>query len=450
MLGVITRRCDYHVSINLILQVKLSKVLNFMNRSLYSVLLYLISPLILLYLTFRAFKSKDYRGRWGERFGIKRLAKTDLLVHSVSMGETLAAVPLIKQIQARHPQLSISITTTSPTGSAEVTRAFGDSVQHCYLPFDLACCVRRFVKQLSPKCCIIMETELWPNLIHYLKQADAQVLLANARLSAKSAASYRKNHKLTQPMLKLLDGIAAQSEQAAERFIELGVSAERVAVCGSLKFDINIDVERVNTAKALRQQWLAADKPVWAAGSVHPGEFSILIQAHKQLLQTYPNALMVMVPRHPEQFDTAAAAIKNSGLTLVRRSTGEPVLADTQVILGDTMGELLTFYGAADQALVGGSLIVHGGHNPLEPAAMGLPVMMGPNYRDFNEISELLQSAGGLTVVDDAAALAAHLIELFANSEAYNQASLAAKEVVAQNRGSLAKQLKMVEAFIHG
>ncbi|MCK8046352.1 lipid IV(A) 3-deoxy-D-manno-octulosonic acid transferase [Shewanella sp. 1CM18E] len=419
-----------------------------MNRSLYSIALYLISPLLLVYLAVRAFKSPDYRGRWSERFGLKKLKQTDIFVHSVSMGETLAAVPLIKQLQQLHPQLSITITTTSPTGSAEVKKAFADTVQHCYLPFDLAWCARRFVKQVAPQYSIIMETELWPNLIHYLKKADAKVLLANARLSEKSANSYQKNHKLTQPMLQQLDIIAAQSVQAAERFIALGVAHERVSVCGSLKFDINIDQQRIDSATLLRQQWHAQARPVWVAGSVHPGEFDALITAHKQLLSQYPKALMVMVPRHPEQFDNAAEAIKNAGLVVARRSQQTAVSTETQVVLGDTMGELLTFYGAADQAFVGGSLIVHGGHNPLEPAAMGLPVMMGPNYRDFIEISELLQSAGGLTVVDDADALAANLIALFANSEAYEQASNSAKSVVAQNRGSLAKQLAVVESMM--
>ncbi|MCL1140497.1 lipid IV(A) 3-deoxy-D-manno-octulosonic acid transferase [Shewanella pneumatophori] len=419
-----------------------------MNRSLYSIALYLISPLLLVYLAVRAFKSPDYRGRWSERFGLKKLTQTDILVHSVSMGETLAAVPLIKQLQQLYPELSITITTTSPTGSAEVKKAFADTVQHCYLPFDLAWCARRFVKQVAPKYSIIMETELWPNLIHYLKKADAKVLLANARLSEKSANSYQKNHKLTQPMLQQLDIIAAQSVQAAERFIALGVAPERVSVCGSLKFDINIDQQRIDAATLLRQQWHAQERPVWVAGSVHPGEFDALITAHKQLLGQYPKVLMVMVPRHPEQFDNAAEAIQNAGLVVARRSQQTAVSTETQVVLGDTMGELLTFYGAADQAFVGGSLIVHGGHNPLEPAAMGLPVMMGPNYRDFIEISELLQSAGGLTVVDNADALATNLIALFANSAAYEQASIAAKSVVAQNRGSLAKQLAVVESMI--
>ncbi|MGS0826100.1 lipid IV(A) 3-deoxy-D-manno-octulosonic acid transferase [Shewanella sp. 0m-8] len=419
-----------------------------MNRSLYSIALYLISPLLLVYLAVRAFKSKDYRGRWAERFGFKKLNRTDLLVHSVSMGETLAAIPLIKQIQQQHPKLTITITTTSPTGSAEVTRAFGDSVQHCYLPFDLAWCAKRFVKQVAPKYCIIMETELWPNLIHYLKLSGANVLLANARLSQKSAESYQKYHKLTAPMLKQLDAIAAQSQQAAERFIALGVASDKVTVCGSLKFDISIDKQRIDSAKSLREQWLATNKPVWVAGSVHPGEFEALIQAHKQLLACDPDALMVMVPRHPEQFDAAAQAIKSAGLTLARRSISDPVLGSTQVLLGDTMGELLTFYGAADQAFVGGSIIVHGGHNPLEPAAMGLPVMMGPHYRDFNEITELLEAAGGLKVVASSEALAQNLIHLFEDKTAYSQASEAAKDVVAQNRGSLQKQMAMVEAFI--
>lgn len=419
-----------------------------MNRSLYSALLYLISPLLMVYLIVRGFKSPDYRRRWGERFGIKRLQQTDLLLHCVSMGETLAAIPLIKQIQAAYPNLSITVTTTSPTGSAEVLRAFAGQVQHCYLPFDLAWCSKRFVQQVTPKNCIIMETELWPNLIHYLKQSGAKVLLANARLSQKSADAYHKRPSLNLPMLQSLDAIAAQSDQAAARFIKLGVAEEKITVCGSLKFDLNVEQTRIDAAQVMRGSWQALQRPIWVAGSVHPGEFEIMLQAHQRVLQQYPTALMVLVPRHPEQFDAAVAVVKAAGMLVARRSINDEVTAQTQVVVGDTMGELLTLYAAADQAFVGGTLIENGGHNPLEPAAVGLPVFVGPHHWDFKEITALLQEEGALQIINSSDALAQGLISMFNDKQAYQIASEAGKQVMLQNRGALAKQFALVDLML--
>ncbi|WP_299796936.1 lipid IV(A) 3-deoxy-D-manno-octulosonic acid transferase [uncultured Shewanella sp.] len=419
-----------------------------MNRFLYSILLYLLSPLLVLYLAVRAIKSSDYRGRWGERFGFTPLNRSDLLIHSVSMGETLAAVPLIRAIQQAHPQLTITVTTTSPTGSAEVKKAFGDSVQHSYLPFDLPWCVRRFLKQVSPQCCIIMETELWPNLIHYASRSGVKLLLANARLSEKSANQYQKRITLSQPMLQSLDSIAAQSQQAAERFIALGVDAGRVEVCGSLKFDLSVADEKREQAKALRQQWRPATSPVWIAGSIHPGEFDAILAAHRELLSVSPDALLIMVPRHPEKFEAAASKLSEADFTFARRSLKEDVNEDIQVLLGDTMGELLTFYGAADQAFVGGTIVENGGHNPLEPAALGLPVFVGPHHWDFAEITELLNESGALKVVSSAEELGTALVHNFKDRAAYQLASEAGLRVVDANKGALQKQFSLANRLI--
>lgn len=419
-----------------------------MNRFLYSTILYLLSPLLVVYLAFRAIKSPDYRGRWGERFGLTRLNSTDLLVHSVSMGETLAAIPLIRLIMQSHPELSITVTTTSPTGSAEVRKAFGDSVQHCYLPFDLPWCVRRFLRQVSPKSCIIMETELWPNLVALAAKRGVRLMLANARLSAKSAAQYAKRPKLSRPMLQRLDVIAVQTQVEAQRFIELGVSQDRVTVCGSLKFDLSITPERLANAKQLRQAWGRETSPIWVAGSVHPGEFDAMLTAHRQLLAQWPDALLIIAPRHPEQFSAVAEVVASQGFESVRRSGNFPVTATTQVLVGDTMGELLTFYGAADQAFVGGTLITNGGHNPLEPVAMGVPVMVGPNHWDFAQITQMLADAGGLRVVASADELAANLIEYFAKPELRLQAVNAGLAVVEANRGALQRQYLLAQSLI--
>lgn len=419
-----------------------------MNRFFYSTILYLLSPLLIVYLAFRAIKSPDYLGRWGERFGLTRLKSTDLLIHSVSMGETLAAIPLIRLIQQSHPELNITVTSSSPTGSAEVRKAFGDSVQHCYLPFDLAWCVDRFLSQLSPKWCIIMETELWPNLIAIAAKRGVRLMLANARLSAKSAAQYAKYPKLSQPMLQRLDIIAVQTQVEAQRFIKLGVSSDRITVCGSLKFDLSITPERLANAKLLRQTWGREIAPIWVAGSVHPGEFDAMLTAHRRLLARWPAALLIIAPRHPEQFNAVAQVVAEQGFVSVRRSENQPVTAKTQVLVGDTMGELLTFYGAADQAFVGGTLIESGGHNPLEPAAMGVPVLVGPNHRDFAQITQMLVDADGLRIVGSAQELAINLIQYFENPSQRQQAANAGLAVVAANRGALQRQFVLVQSLL--
>ncbi|MCL1075566.1 lipid IV(A) 3-deoxy-D-manno-octulosonic acid transferase [Shewanella dokdonensis] len=421
-----------------------------MNLRYYSILLYLLTPLLLLYLVFRALKSADYRSRWGERFGLSKLNHSDILIHCVSMGETLAALPMIRLLQQQRPDLSITVTSTSPTGSREVIKALGHSVQHQYLPFDLPWCIRRFLKQLQPQLVIIMETELWPNLLHQAKQQGAQLLLANARLSAKSAANYHQWPKLSRPMLQLLDRIAVQTATEAQRFIDLGVMPSQVQVCGNLKFDLQLDENKIAAAKQQRQQWGRQASPVWVAGSVHPGEFATMLDCHKTLLQQWPQALLIMVPRHPEQFDNAAEAIQRSGLRFVRRSQKGAITSDTQVLLADTMGELLTLYGCADTAFVGGTLIPNGGHNPLEPAALGLPVLEGPNHRDFKEISGLLVDAGAMQIVADAAQLAAAIQGLWSDTAHWQQASRASLAVVAANKGALVRQSTLVLQLLAG
>ncbi|WP_350432112.1 lipid IV(A) 3-deoxy-D-manno-octulosonic acid transferase [Shewanella sp. H8] len=419
-----------------------------MNRIVYSFFLYLMFPLVILYLAFRAIKSVDYRHRWSERFGFTKLMPTDVLIHCVSMGETLAAIPLIKQLMTAHPDDTFTITTTSPTGSAEVLKAFGDTVQHCYLPFDFSYAIKGFLRQIQPKVCIIMETELWPNLVYFAARQQVTLILANARLSQKSANKYAKKRRLAVPMLNKLNLITVQTQREAERFIDLGVEAQRIHVCGSVKFDLTIDPIKKQQAIALRAEWHRVNSPIWVAGSVHPGEFEAILTAHKQLLSHFPDALLIMAPRHPEQFNLAAITVTQSGLTLARRSMNDEVNAKTQVLLGDTMGELVMLYGAADQAFIGGTLINNGGHNPLEPAAMGLPVYVGPNHWDFAEITQLLADAGALTCISSADELAQELQNKFTDNNMYQSASTAALAVVEQNRGALLKQFTLINKLI--
>ncbi|MGB0893121.1 MAG: lipid IV(A) 3-deoxy-D-manno-octulosonic acid transferase [Parashewanella sp.] len=419
-----------------------------MNRFWYSILLYFLSPLLLIYLAIRAFKSADYRGRWAERFGLTKLTATPLLFHTASMGETLAAIPLIKSIMERHPQLAITITTTSPTGSAEVIKAFGDKVQHCYLPFDLSFSVKRFLNQVKPQCCVILETELWPNLLHFCYRKSIDIVLANARLSEKSALKYQQWPQLIKPMLNQLSQVSVQTEVERKRFIELGLPAEKLHVFGSLKYDISISSGVINEGLRLRANWERKNHPVWVAGSVHPTEFDSIILAHRSLLKHYPEALLIMVPRHPEQFNVAADKIKVAELTMARRSLGQSVNLSTQVLLGDTMGELRQFYAIADQAFIGGSFNQTGGQNPLEPAAVGLALMMGNSFENFEDICQQLIKVEALTIVEDGDALAQALRSNIDSQQQMQHKQQAAKQLIEENRGSVQRQVALLEKLL--
>ncbi|RLV60798.1 3-deoxy-D-manno-octulosonic acid transferase [Parashewanella curva] len=417
-----------------------------MNRFWYSVLLYLSSPLLISYLAVRAIKSRDYRSRWSERFGWYKVQPSDVLFHTASMGETQAAIPLIQSIIDSYPEHRVTVTTTSPTGSALVKKAFGDKVQHCYLPMDFACATKRFVKQLAPKLVVILETELWPNLVHYTQKQGAKVLLANARLSASSFSKYQKYPSLTGPMLKALDYIGVQTADEQQRFIQLGIDASKTEVTGSLKFDLQISDAIIEEGHRLRSQWQRDPAPIWVAASIHPGEFDAVLEAHQQVLKQHPNAVLIMVPRHPEQFDVAAKSIATFKMTLARRSQQQQVNSDTQVLLGDTMGEMLKFLACGDQAFIGGSFIEHGGQNPLEAAAMGLAVLMGESRYNFTDICQMLVQVNGLTTVNSSRTLAESLLENINDEEELKKRQQAAKQCVAANRGAVLKHQAIIQA----
>ena len=419
-----------------------------MNRFWYSVILYLAFPLLIIYLAIRAIKSPDYRGRWRERFGLMALHKTDVLIHTASMGETIAALPLIRKILASNPDIKVTVTTTSPTGSAEVIKAFGSQVQHTYLPVDIAFCVKRFLRQLQPQKIIILETELWPNLLHFAEKSKIKVMLANARLSEKSAQKYQKWPKLTADIMNSIDCVAVQTEAERERFISLGLAAEKIQVTGSLKFDVAIKASLFEKGQGLRNSWDKDNAPVWIAASAHPGEFEAILTAHQLLLQKHSNALLIMVPRHPEKFDEAAKVIAQHNLVMSRRSLNEVVNAQTQVLLGDTMGELVMFCTAADQAFIGGSLIEHGGQNPLEAAAVGLGLIMGDSRYNFTDICQLLSDVKAMTACDDGTSLAAALTDGFDNTELLKHKQQQAKAVVEANKGAVDKQFSLFTQLI--
>ncbi len=416
-----------------------------MNRTLYTLLFHLALPLLALRLYLRARKAPAYGRRIDERFAIKlpTMRKGGIWVHAVSVGESIAAAPMVRALLKAYPELPITLTCMTPTGSERIGALFADEprVQHCYLPYDLPWAAGRFLDHVQPRLGVIMETELWPNHIHQCARRGIPVALANARLSERSARGYGRFARLTRPMLAEMSLIAAQTEVEAQRFLALGARAACVQVTGSIKFDLKIDEQLVPRAQALRQQWAATSRPVWIAASTHDGEDALILQAHQQLLQVHGDALLILVPRHPERFD-AVHAICSQQFATVRRSTGLPVLAQTQVLLGDTMGELLFLYALADMAFVGGSLVPTGGHNPLEPAGLALPVLMGPHVFNFLEISAMLREAGALQQVDDAQGLAGAVQRLVELPQDARRMGEAGRAVMRANQGALQRLLK--------
>ena len=417
-------------------------------RHLYSALFYLATPLILARLAWSGRRNRGYWRRWPERFGYAPGTPKPggIWVHAVSVGEVIAALPLVERLQAAHPDLAVTVTTMTPTGSERVRAALGDRVHHRYLPYDLPGAVGRFLDDVRPRLGLLMETELWPNLVAGCAARDVPLVLANARLSAGSAAGYRRIGGLVRPLLGALGAIGAQAEADARRFVDLGADPARVSVTGSIKFDLAIDDATRDAGLALREE-LGPDRPCWIAASTHEGEDEIALTAHAEVSARFPGAVLVLVPRHPERFVRVASLCASRGFAVARRSRGEPG-GEATVYLGDTMGELLALYAAADVAFVGGSLVPTGGHNPLEPAALGLPVITGPHLHNFARIAGLLEEAGALTTVADAGGLASRVVELLESPELAAACGTAGREVVARNRGALERLLGLVEELL--
>ena len=417
-------------------------------RLLYTFILYISLPLVILRLYWRSLKNPDYRSRIGERFGrvSTPAIKNSLWLHTVSVGETQAAEPLVKQLQARYPNLPIVITTTTPTGSDRVKKLFGESVTHVYFPYDLPFAIKGFLDATHPKLLVMMETEVWPNLLAICEQHAIPTILANARLSERSARGYARLGPFTRKTFDRIGLVAAQSPADAERFLGLGVRSDRVRVTGSIKFDIRVPALLKEQAEALRRTW--DDRPVWVAASTREGEDEQILDAHRQVVEQLPQALLVIVPRHPERFDKVALLCQREGFKFVRRSTGEPCSLGAGVFLGDTMGELTLFLAAADVAFVGGSLVPTGGHNVLEPAALGLPVIFGPHMFNFAMASSMLLTEGAAVEVTSSTTLAGVVSNWLSDASARAQYGENGLAVVEANRGALDRLFDIIQEFI--
>ncbi|RTZ60501.1 MAG: 3-deoxy-D-manno-octulosonic acid transferase, partial [Gammaproteobacteria bacterium] len=386
-------------------------------RQLYTLLFYAMLPAIFVRMAFRGFRNAGYWHRWGERLGFApRLAddaKAPLIwVHAVSVGEVRAARPLVEALMQRWPGRRVLVTTMTPTGSEQVELLLGERVAHCYVPYDTPGAVKRFLQRTDPQIAIIMETELWPNLFKACAERGIPVFCANVRLSERSLRGYLKFRQLIKETVQWVTVFAAQSRQDARRVRQLGAPADRVHVTGSIKFEMDLAPSLQEMAQIQRHQW-GNDRPAWVAASTREGEEKLILQAFSQLKEKHPDLLLVLAPRHPERFAAVARLCQKQGWEIARRSDGPGFLSpDVDIYIGDTMGELQLLYAASDVAFVGGSLVKTGGHNMLEPCAVGVPVVFGPHTFNFREISQFVEERGAGIRVQSVAELAEVLDQL--------------------------------------
>jgi 3-deoxy-D-manno-octulosonic-acid transferase len=410
-------------------------------RLLYTLLWYLATPLIMLRLMWRARRQREYLQHVGERFGFYADAAATgpwLWVHAVSVGETRAAEPLIGALQQRYPQHRILLTHMTPTGRETGNALFGDRVTRCYLPYDYPGAVARFLDRFRPAIGVLMETEIWPNLIQAAVNRDIPLYLVNARLSERSLRGYRRTGALARDAMRGFCAIAAQTEGDAVRLQTLG--AERISVTGNLKFDFDVPALQVEQGKTLRQPMVT--RPVLLAASTREGEETLLLDAVQRA--GLRDALLMIVPRHPQRFDEVAALITARGLRLQRRSSGVPVAADTAVLLGDSMGEMFMYYAACDVVLMGGSFLPYGAHSLIEPCALGRPVIIGPSTYNFAEAADAAVAAGAAVRVNDLAEAVAVALQLAADPVRLQRMGAAGLEFTAAHRGATQRVLALL------
>ncbi|MBS0579963.1 MAG: lipid IV(A) 3-deoxy-D-manno-octulosonic acid transferase [Proteobacteria bacterium] len=420
-------------------------------RPLYLLAVYLAAPLHSLVYLWRGLWDRSYRANFRERYGFGPQAMPrGVWLHAVSVGEVQACAALVNALHRRHPQLPLTVTSFTPTGVARARALFGDIAEVRYLPYDLPGAVRRFFRRVQPCLAVIFETELWPNLYRECARQRVPLVIASARISSRSVGRYRKLGNLFSGTLARAAVVAAQGPEDAERFRALGADPDALQVTGNLKFDFELPGDIQARGAALRAAY-APDRPVWVAGSTHAGEEDAVLEAHRAVLRLHPRALLVIAPRHPPRFAEVAQRLAGSGLSFVRRSQPQAVGAQQcQVLLLDTLGELVEFYAAGDVAFVGGSLVGIGGHNLLEPAALGRPVLTGPHNFNSIDSARLLLGAGAAEVVASGAQLGERVGALLARPEECARIGARGRACVEANRGALGKLLALIEPLLGG
>jgi 3-deoxy-D-manno-octulosonic-acid transferase len=417
-------------------------------RLAYGVAAYLLIPVVGLVMLWRGFRDRGYWQNFSQRFGFGRaLAAPSIWVHAVSVGEVQAAAALVLDLAARYPQIPLVLTTATPTGAQRARALFSDRVEVRFIPFDLPGAARRFFERVRPRLAVIFETELWPNLYHECRTRRVPLILASARISPRSVRRYKRLLGLFEDTLSQGVVVAAQAGGDAQRFRSIGAPAMSTHVTGNLKFDFTLAPQVIIRGRELRA-YHAAGRAVWVAGSTHAGEEQILLDAQRRVRRVHPDALLVLVPRHPPRFADVAEWLGKQGAAFVKVSDQVPAHADTWVLLVDSLGELLDFYAAGDVAFVGGSLVPVGGHNLLEPAALGLPILSGPQLFNSEDIAKLLIARGALQIVHDAAELAERLGALFADPQERARIGELARESIADNRGALKKLLGLIDPLL--
>jgi len=423
------------------------RCINRLSFFVYDFCLTLLLPVLIIRLFWRSLKMQEYRQRILERFGIFTYSKAPggIWVHAVSVGESMAAIPMILKLRELYPDIEITVTTTTPTGSARIVNSLGRKVFHTYVPYDISWMVKKFLHKIKPSLLIIMETEIWPNIIAICQNNNIPVVLANGRMSAKSMQSYKKFFPWIKHSLNSLTKIAAQEQNDYNRYQELG-ARDNLTITGNLKFDLKLPLAQIQAGVSVKTSWL--ERPVWIAASTHSGEEELVLAAHRQLLSQYPNLLLVLVPRHPDRFAAVAKLLSSQNYSYTRRSSDARVEDVHQVLLGDTMGEMAFYYSLADVAFVGGSLVPIGGHNLLEPASCGIPVVTGPNLRNFSFISEKMLAMEAITIVNDTTELAQEVENLLANGDRCQKMRRNSELFLQQNQGALDRLIAIIKQLL--
>lgn len=420
-------------------------------RGLYSAVLYLLTPITVYHLIWRGFRFSDYFLRWNERYGSYQQRDpepVDVWLHAVSVGEVNAAAPLVDALRRDRPHLRWVITTITPTGSARVAALWGDTVEHVYAPYDLPGAVGRFLEHYRPAVALVMETELWPNLLFGCHDRRIPTYILNARLSARSLRGYNVLRPLIARTLRTVKQVAAQSAADARRFIVLGAREQQVRDIGNLKFDMRMPEGLDAFSDTFRQH--TGPRPAWIAASTHEDEEAAVIAIHRKLRERWPDLLLLWAPRHPERFPRVQELALQAGFNVATRQASRWPAGNTDVFVLDTLGELSAFYACADVAFVGGSLQPIGGHNLLEPAAVGTPVVTGRHLHNFVEISRRLREADALETAADADGVAAALSKLLADPELRARMSQQGRALVEHGRGALARTLAMIAPDVPG